>query len=455
MTSTTAVVLFTRDLRVHDHPALATACRDHAEVVPLFVVDDGIRAAPTASPNRAAFLAAALADLRATMRDRGGDLLIRSGDVVAETLQVAHEIGASAVYASADVSRYAQRRERHLAGEGEQAGVAVHFLPGVTVVPPGELLPSSGDHYRVFTPYFRAWEATDWRRVEQAPRAVRLPAGLRTGTLPDPDDIVPGDRSPRLPRGGESAGSRLLDAAVRRAVDGEPDLDDLAGDHTTRLGPYLHFGCVSPLSAASRLVDKAPSIARQLAWRDFLHQVTAAFPAITADDYRPRRADWQHDDDALVAWRSGRTGIPIVDAGMRQLLAEGWMHNRARLITGSFLAKTLGLDWRAGAAHFFRWLVDGDVANNAGNWQWVAGTGNDTRPNRVLNPIRQAHRFDPDGTYVRRHVPELAAVPGGAVHEPWRLDPAERARLNYPPPLVEPPRRAGGRPSRAALWRVQ
>jgi len=185
------------------------------------------------------------------------------------------------------------------------------------------------------------------------------------------------------------------------------------------------------------LSGRAPGLIRQLAWRDFLHQVTAAFPAIATTDYRPRPTGWRRDDDALAAWRSGRTGIPIVDAGMRQLLAEGWMHNRARLITASFLTKTLGLDWRHGAAHFFRWLVDGDIANNAGNWQWAAGTGNDTRPNRVLNPIRQAHRFDADGEYVRRHVPELAAVPGRAVHEPWRLSKAERAGLDYPAPLLD------------------
>lgn len=442
----TAVVLFTRDLRLHDHPALAAACREHDKVVPMFVVDDGIRSAPTASPNRAAFLAGALDDLRARLRQRGGDLVIRSGDVVDETMRVACEAGARQVYVSADVSGYARRRQRRLTAAGEDAGVAVTTWPGVTVVPPGSLVPASGDHYRVFTPYFRAWEAARWRRVEQTPRTVRLPSGLRIGRLPRSDDIVAGERSPQLPSGGEVAGRRLLDAAVRRADAGEPGLDDLAADRTTRLSPYLHFGCVSPLAAAERLGGRTPSVVRQLAWRDFMHQVTAAFPAIVTDDYRTRDYGWRYDADALDAWRRGRTGIPIVDAGMRQLLTEGWMPNRARLITGSFLAKTLRLDWRLGAAHFFRWLVDGDIANNAGNWQWVAGTGNDTRPNRVLNPLRQAHRFDPDGEYVRRYLPELAGVPGSAVHEPWRLDQKERRWLDYPPPLVEPRWRGGTRP---------
>jgi deoxyribodipyrimidine photo-lyase len=433
----TAVVLFTRDLRVHDQPALAAACRDHAAVVPLFVIDEQILAAPTASPNRAAFLAGALADLRSSLRELGGDLVIRRGDVVAETLRVVIETRADTVRASADVSAYAQRRERRLTSEASRAGVAVEFSPGVTVVPPGSLHPAGGDHYRVFTPYFRAWRQVGWRPAEPVPPVVRVPSGLRVGELPAPDDLVRGERSPKLPTAGESAGRRLLDKVIRQVAAGEPDYDDLVADQTSRLSPYLHLGCVSPLVAARRLSGRAPALIRQLAWRDFLHQVTAAFPAITTTDYRPRQTRWRHDDDALAAWRSGLTGIPIVDAGMRQLLAEGWMHNRARLITASFLTKTLGLDWRHGAAHFFRWLVDGDVANNAGNWQWVAGTGNDTRPNRVLNPIRQAHRFDPDGKYVHRYVPELAEVAGRAVHEPWRLSPAERAGLSYPAPLLD------------------
>jgi deoxyribodipyrimidine photo-lyase len=156
-------------------------------------------------------------------------------------------------------------------------------------------------------------------------------------------------------------------------------------------------------------------------------------------DYRPRRGGWRRDPEALAAWRAGLTGYPIVDAGMRQLAREGFMHNRARMIVASLLTKTLRIDWRPGAAHFASLLCDADAANNAGNWQWVAGTGNDTRPNRILNPLRQARRFDPDGDYVRRYVAELADVAGRAVHEPWRLAPAERRALRYPPPIVAPP----------------
>jgi deoxyribodipyrimidine photo-lyase len=174
---------------------------------------------------------------------------------------------------------------------------------------------------------------------------------------------------------------------------------------------------------------------RQLCWRDFHHQVLAATPSLPSRDYRPRRDRWSRSRRALGAWQEGRTGYPLVDAAMRQLQEEGFMHNRARMTVASFLCKDLYVDWRAGAWHFWDLLTDGEIANNAGNWQWMAGTGNDTRPNRVLNPIRQAKRFDPDGVYVRRYLPELESVRGKGIFEPWRMEGFDR--LDYPPPLVD------------------
>jgi deoxyribodipyrimidine photo-lyase len=164
--------------------------------------------------------------------------------------------------------------------------------------------------------------------------------------------------------------------------------------------------------------------------------VAYAFPKLSTEAYRTTNdTNWRDDADALRHWQDGRTGVPVVDAGMRQLRAEGWMHNRARLITAAFLTKHLGIDWRSGVQWFFRWLLDGDVPNNSGNWQWTAGTGNDTKPYRRFNPIRQAERFDPDGEYVRRYVPELRPIEGKAVHQPWRLPDAVRGGLDYPGPL--------------------
>jgi deoxyribodipyrimidine photo-lyase len=298
------------------------------------------------------------------------------------------------------------------------------------------LASSSSDHYSVFTPFFRAWSRAPRRPVEAAPRRLSMATGVSRGSLPARGSLVGGSPSPELPSGGETAGRRKLSAWIRARVAGyDAGHDQLAADATSRLSPYLHFGCISPLEVAGRLEDVAGAapFLRQLAWRDFFHQLLAARPETAHEDMRPRRHRWSGDDEALEAWKNGETGYPVVDAGMRQLLREGYMHNRARLITASFLVHDLRIDWRVGARHFFDWLVDGDVANNVGNWQWVAGTGANPRPGRGLNPLRQAHRFDPDGTYVRRYVPELAAIEGRAVHEPWKLGEA----AGYPAPIVD------------------
>ena len=254
------------------------------------------------------------------------------------------------------------------------------------------------------------------------------------------DSLAPAAISPELPRGGENAARETIRSWMRSglATYGERH-DDLPGDATSRLSPFLHLGCLSPLELDVKLHGRpgASAFLRQVCWRDFYHQLVAANPRITREDYRTKGDEWQDDPEGLDRWKKGLTGYPIVDAGMRQLEHEGWMHNRARLLTASFLVKDLGIDWRLGAAHFFDLLVDGDVANNVGNWQWVAGTGTDTRPNRIFNPISQAKRFDPDGDYVRRYVPELAGIAGSAVHEPWKLGPLERQHLDYPEPIVE------------------
>lgn len=432
----TAIVLFTRDLRVHDNPALADACARARRVVPLFVVDPAL----TVPPNRARFLADSVAVLREELRERGGDLVIRQGDPVAEVIRLATRTAAGAVFTAGDVSRYAARRERRLARDCASHRMALEITPGHGVVPPGDLRPAGdGDHYRIFTPYWRAWSAVSWRRARPAPKAVSVPAGIEPGDLPAP---VSGSSAGLAP-GGERAGRdrvlAWLDGPLKEYGDKH---DALADDETSRLSAYLRFGCVSALALARDALPRpgGEEFCRQLAWRDFFHQVTAAFPDIAAEDYHAASTGsrhWAQDPDALDAWRAGRTGIPVVDAGLRQLAAEGFMHNRARMITASFLTRTLGIDWRHGYRHFGDLLADGDVANNAGNWQWVAGTGNNPRPGRVLNPQRQAARFDRDGDYVRRYVPELASLSAPYIHAPWKLPGAHRRQLSYPVPLVD------------------
>jgi deoxyribodipyrimidine photo-lyase len=338
-------VLFTRDLRVRDNPALATACEQADLVVPLFAVDARLMSAA----NRIRFLLDSLADLRESLRARGGDLAVR------------------------------------------------HPLP--------------------------------------APHTVRLPPGLRAGELPAPGGGV----SPRLQPGGETVGWQRARAWLDGPLSGyTAGRDDLASDQTSRLSAYLRFGCVSPLGLAS-LARRCPGggeFVRQLAWRDFFHQVTAAFPDMARTAYRPREQRWRRDQDAFDAWRAGRTGIPIVDAGLRQLAAEGYMHNRARLITAHFLTRILEIDWRLGYRHFLALLADGDVASNAGNWQWAAGTGNNPRPGQTMNMLRQARRFDFSGDYVRCYIPELAGLNTPDIHMPWRVPPALRRQLRYPEPMT-------------------
>ncbi|MFB7381588.1 cryptochrome/photolyase family protein [Kitasatospora purpeofusca] len=424
---TVSIALFTQDLRLHDNPVLHAARTSADQVVPLFVSDPAVEAAGFAAPNRQAFLADCLADLDASLRGIGSRLTVRRGEAAEQTARLAAETGATTVHVAAGVTGFAQRREEQLR---KLLGDRLHVHDAsVTVLPPGRVTPAGRDHYAVFTPYHRAWQAAPRRTVLAAPRTLATPDGLRSDTM-----LVDGATSPGLPPGGESAAR----ARWRRwDIDAYADIhDDLAADDTSRLSPYLHFGCLSPTELVTRALRHdgpgAQAFVRQLVWRDFHHQVLAARPDAARGNYRDRDDRWHHDEAEAEAWRQGRTGYPIVDAGMRQLAHEGWMHNRARLVTASFLAKNLYLDWRVGAAHFLSLLVDGDVANNQLNWQWVAGTGTDTRPNRVLNPLRQADRYDPDGAYVRRWVPELADLPGPSVHRPWLFT------ADYPAPILDP-----------------
>jgi deoxyribodipyrimidine photolyase len=424
----TAIVLFTRDLRVHDHAALTAATTQYEQVIPLFVLDEELlRAAST--PNRVSFLLGSLRALRASLRELGGDLVVRRGDVVTEVVRTASSSGAKALFVGEDVSLYAQQLLRRLRDE-----LDVRIENTVTAIAPGELVPEGRDHYRVFTPYWRRWHEQPRPSLLDAPARVVLPS-LDAGRLPERSELVANRPSPDLPKGGEPEARRRLERWLADgAADYDETRDDLAANRTSRLSPYLHFGCISANEVATR--GNNIEFVRQLCWRDFYAQLLAANPHTARADLHARRRAWNDDDEALAQWRAGRTGLPIVDAGMRQLHAEGWMHNRARLIVAAFLTKTLGLDWRSGARTFAELLVDADVASNVGNWQWVAGTGVDTRPNRLFNPLAQAKRRDPSGDYVRRYVPELAELPGGAVHEPWRA-PLARVAPEYPAPLAD------------------
>jgi deoxyribodipyrimidine photo-lyase len=431
----TALVVFTRDLRVRDNPALSRACATADAVVPLFVYDDAMPIA--ASANRKQFLADSLFDLDRSLQERGGRLVTRRGRWVETVLSTARRLDVAEIHLADDVSAWSQRRVSRLRREAGST-VEIRNHEGVTVVAPGAVTPSSGGGaFSVFTPYHRRWLAAEWRRPLPAPGRIVLPDLSPLGRL---DERNGGERratAADLLPGGESAGLRRLRAwAGDHLADYADAHDDLPADATSRLSAYLHFGCLSPGEVAVRLRERdgAAPFVRQLCWRDFFHQLLADRPDAARHDYRSRGDRWNDDPEALEAWRTGRTGYPLVDAAMRQLVGEGFVPNRVRMVVASFLTKDLYLDWRLGADHFMDHLVDGDVANNQLNWQWVAGTGTDANRHRVFNPVTQSRRFDPAGDYIRRYVPELADVAAPGVHWP---DAEVRRRCGYPAPIVD------------------
>lgn len=433
---TVSVMVFTRDLRIADNPALAAASRS-AAVVPLFVLDEVILARAAEHANRLGFLLDSLHDLDASLRKLGGPLVVREGPWVKTVLETAQQAAAGRIHVAEDVSGYAAGRLERLERAAAGARIAVVRHPGITVVEPAAVRTSAGQAYQVFTPYYRRWLAATRRPRLAVPSRITWPDGIAGGRLPRLAELSSVPRAPAAERGGESAGlARLSRWAADRLAGYGRDRDDLAADATSRLSAYLHFGCVSPLALAAEM--SAPpdgtALVRQIAWRDFFHQVLAARPDAAGHDYRDRGDRWHDDPDGLAAWQGGQTGYPVVDAAMRQLAQAGFMPNRARMIVASFLTNDLNLDWRAGAAHFMRHLTDGDVACNQLNWQWAAGTGTDRNPRRVFNPTRQGRRFDPAGTYVRRYVPELAGLPAAVIHDP---DPATRRARGYPEPIVD------------------
>ena len=446
---TTAIMLFTRDLRVHDQPALTAACERADRVVPLFVFDHTILSSRYAAPNRVAQLVDAVRDLRSNLEQLGGQLVVRHGDTLEEVRRLAVEVDADELHLSEEVSGHGRRRERalrELAAHGLGGRLRVHTHDGITVVPPGEVRPTGGDHFKVFTPYWRRWVEAPGREPLPAPTRVPTPTTVATGPIPALSELTDADRlAPDLTTGGETAARARAEWWFDGPVDAYDDTrNHLAVDGTSKLSPHLHLGTISATELAHRVDRRNPgqeAFLQELCWRDFNPQLLAARPDLTHTDIRTQGDRWRDGQEAAAdaeAWRQGRTGYPVVDAGMRQLRREGWMHNRARMIVASFLTKHLYLDWRIGAWHFMDHLVDGDLANNFGQWQWMAGTGTDSRPNRMFNPVTQSERYDRHGVYLRRHVPELAEVDDAHVHAPWEAAGTLLAADDgYPPPIVE------------------
>jgi deoxyribodipyrimidine photo-lyase len=445
-----ALLWLTRDLRVHDHPALRAALDAHDSVVPVFCFDDRLLNGRHASGPRTQFLIESLEDLSESLE---GNLVIRRGAPERELVALAAAVGADEAHFTADSGPFARRRLERVRRALQRADVQPHAHPGLHAVDDlTALRTNNGKPYTVFSPFHRSWLEVPRRELLGRPRKLpSLPSGLAKGRIPSLSDLGLGQEVSDPPPGGETAARKRLAAFLRDGVGAYTDNHDALGrDKTSRLSPYLHFGCISPREIEERLPggEGAEAFRRQLCWRDFYHHVLREFPRNARSEFQERyrgSISWSYAERRFEAWCDGRTGYPLVDAGMRQLGREGWMHNRARLVVGSFLTKHLGIDWRWGERWFMRLLVDGDEANNNGNWQWIASVGVDPQPffRRIYNPTLHMERYDPEGRYVRRYVEELRDVPDDYLREPWTMpDEVQREAgcvigEDYPEPIVD------------------
>jgi deoxyribodipyrimidine photo-lyase len=424
-----SVMWFRRDLRILDHPALMAAIAD-GPVVPVFVIDP--RLWDSSGDVRLAYLCASLRSLSESL---DGKLVIRHGDPVDVIPALCAETGATSVHVSADFAPYGM--ERDAAVEAALGTIPFVRTGSPYAVAPGRVTKDDGTAYRVFTPFYRAWFRHGWRAPAAAPNADL--AWLVTGIASDP---LPEHAAPQgvvMPAAGESAAwerweSFRTDALAGYADDrNRPDIDG-----TSFLSHHLKWGEIHPRSLLADLGESDEVYRKEICWREFYADVLHQAPNSVREslDDRFDRMAWADDDATFAAWAEGRTGYPFVDAGMRQLRAEGWMHNRVRMVVASFLVKDLHLPWQRGAREFMRWLHDGDIASNTHGWQWTAGCGTDASPfYRVFNPVMQGLKFDPDGDYVRRYIPELAHLDGARAHEPW--DQPDGYALGYPERMVD------------------
>ncbi len=443
-----------KDLRVHDHPPLIDAIAA-GEVIPLFVLDPWFFAPQRAQqlPHRIQFLLESLAELSATIATLGSRLIVVEGRSVDVVPRLAVEWRVDRVVAHRWVEPFARERDRRIA---EALAVPLKLYEGETLLPPGILRTSSGDPYSVFTPFSRAFVATaQIAKPLPAPGVIPpLPRDVKTDEVEIPTARKLGiERNPNLIEAGEEAArKRLAQFAREHAARYDRSRDQMADeDGTSRVSQDLKFGTLSA-RAVWHAVDVHASthgakvFRNELIWREFTHSTLWDRPNVLEQPFRKEFEGfpWRDDETDWNNWAEGKTGYPVVDAAARQLLATGFVHNRARMIAASFLTKHLMMNYRRGEAHYMRWLTDGDWAQNNFNWQWSAGCGCDAQPwFRIFNPRLQGEKFDADGDYVRKWVPELAKLPGKWIHEPHKApeDVRERAGVriekDYPAPVVD------------------
>jgi deoxyribodipyrimidine photo-lyase len=457
------IVWLRQDLRLADHPALSAASRGGRPVIPLYVLDDATPGQWRRGGASRWWLGTSLPRLAASLEKLGSRLVVREGPALDAVASVAREVGASAVYFTRCYEPWSPALEGALKETLGGDGLDVRRFGGSLIVEPDAVRTGAGGPYKVYSPFARAVMALPEPRAPlPAPESLIAPTVwppsapiADLGLLPTKPDWA-GDMREAWQPGEAGAAARLgafVDGPIARYKDLR-DRPDVVG--TSRLSPHLHFGEVSPLTCwhAARTADvsgKAGEASmlkflKELLWREFSYHLLHHFPTLPSEPFRPEFSafPWHDEPAAFAAWKKGRTGYPIVDAGLRELWATGYMHNRVRMIAASFLVKDLLVPWQQGEAWFWDTLVDADLANNAASWQWVAGCGADAAPYfRIFNPVKQGQTFDPDGAYVRRWVPEIAALPADAIHAPWEAPPgvlaAAGVRLGdtYPHPIVD------------------
>ena len=440
-----------RDLRLSDNQALAAALSEADVVIPVFILDPKLLTLTHASQNRIGFLFDGLRLLDSDLRQRGSSLVVRKGDPLEVLHLLCRETGAAHIFAEADVSPYTRQRDGRISRE-----LPLTLTPGVTVHPVETLLKPAGIPYTVFTPFSRKWYSLPIPgRPLPAPQNFSSPPPLASLEVPDSQK----SSSISIARVGEVEAQKRLDAFIDYHIYAYSEARDRVDlDGTSGLSPYLRFGMMSARQAAwaareadARAQDPASrqgieTWLNELIWREFYATILYFYPEVLRTAFRPklRHIRWHEDNDGFTAWSEGRTGYPIVDAAMCQLNASGWMHNRARMITASFLVKDLLIDWRRGERYFMQHLLDEDPASKNGGWQWTAGTGTDAAPYfRIFNPVLQGKKFDPHGAFIRRWVPELSSIPDDYIHTPWAMpDDVQyqtgcRIGKNYPAPIVD------------------
>ena len=458
---------FRCDLRIHDNPALIAAARHGAgAVLPIFILDDALLTSSRMSAARIVFLLESLRALDTALRDCGSRLVVRHGQPLNVLAECIASSGAAAVFFNRDYTPFARQRDDAVVAMLRERGVATYTFQDRVMCEPQTLLTKKATPYTMYAPYQRQWhgrvaETRDaWSTGSRVSHLAPVPEAVVSAPIPEAGDLGHATTQ-TLMTGGEAEGRTHLQRFVRasnangmRTYATQRDL--LEHTTTARLSPYLHFGCLSPaacIRAAHATVDSDPAAQAgaerwlgELAWRDFYIQILFHFPHVLHGAFKePMNAlEWDNHHEQFAAWCAGQTGYPIVDAAMRQLNSEGWLPNRARLIAASFLVKNLLVDWRWGERIFLQRLVDGDLAANNGNWQWIASTGTDAQPFfRMFSPISQSEKADPQGAYIRRYIPELHSLPTTYLHAPWTAPARVQQEAgiqfgrDYPAPIVD------------------